>query len=278
MAGMFLSSSAFSHGICRYRSDCNGLGWTRKAEAHVFNFGFPLSRIRTSCGYNSLADAIRSNSCAYQRTRNSFAGCQQSGYVSKRICARGNAYSSLFQKLNFDNFSSVEDFEQSETVSKKVHFNRNSVAIDSVNGFMETKGKSMFSSYEVRVWIPTSETDTLETSEKTIVFGKLVLMNGELIKEGFFKEYDFRVSTNRDGVSRVDLNNIMLHFDLPEGITSDMVEVMTLSDGGADESDAFDSKIKENEINIPTPPIVGVFLVCELRSTGSAIKFFWCDK
>ena len=37
-------------------------------------------------------------------------------------------------------------------------------------------------------------------------------------------------------------------------------------------------KTNENEINIPTPPKVGVFLVCELRSTGSSIKFFLCDK
>lgn len=268
---MFVSFETMAHGICRTRQSCNGLGWTRKAHAAVWMLGVPKTRSHKRCKWDNVSPgnasgnddvvASVSNACAYQMTINNWQqGCLKLGsvYRWKRICARGKEYSSLFQNVYIKDEDMEntlgEGYEKSETGSKSIYFNGDHIRIDSINGFMETKGKSMFSSYEIRIWLPTSEMDTLETEAKTLIYGKLKLINGKLVKEGFFKDHVIRVSTNRDGAYRVDLKNIMLNFKLPEGITSDMVEVMSVSDGGTDEEDAFENKVQTDKVNFKIFP------------------------
>jgi len=268
MVGLPLSSKA--DGIVKTRNSCNWnfTGWKYVAKARTFKLGVWGTTEKGGCASgNYLAE--RDNGCAYQWAQNFYGAHAEGGsvYKNKSICARGNKNSDLYYDLN-NSSASIDDsyYERGEYSTARVVFNSSSVVMDSINIHLEAKGKDLFSSFEIMMWLP-EENDTVANLDKAFLHGKIVLMNGKVHGTDVFKDTPLRVSKDAEGIYSVTINNFKAIGVLPEGITNEnsVIEVMTSSDAGIDEQSVINNSLTIDDISVtvfpnPTSDLVKITL------------------
>lgn len=268
MVGIPLSSKA--DGIVITRNDCNWTttGWSHVAKARTFKFGLPGTTKDGGCG-TGYYYASRDNGCAFQWARNNYGSHAEGGsvYRQQSICARGNKKSDLYNNIfNTSNFIEDDYYERGEYSTARIVFNSSNVVMDSINIQMEARGKNLFSSFEIMMWLP-EENDTVASLEKAFLHGKIVLMNGKVQGTGVFKDTPLRVSKDAEGIYSVTVSNFKAIGVLPEGITTEnsVIEVMTSSDAGIDEQSAISDALTNDDISVsafpnPTSDLVNISL------------------
>lgn len=183
------------------------------------------------------------------------------------FCARGNTSSELY----YDYFSNITNnynyFEHGEYSTSRVQFKSHEVIMDSINIELQAKGKDMFSSFEIMMWLPQNKNDTVESVEKSFLHGKITLMNGEVVGTGVFKDLSLRVRKSNEGIYTVVVQNFKAIGELPEGITNEnsTIEVVTMSDGGIDEENAISNALNDSSLTAdvfpnPTSDILNISL------------------
>lgn len=268
MIGLPFSSKA--DGIVITRNDCDWTttGWMYVAKARTFKLGFWSTEKNGGCAIGDYF-AQNDNGCAYQWARNNYGAHSEGGsvYKNKAICARGNKNSDLFYDL-YNPSAYIDDsyYEKGEYSTARVVFNASSVVMDSINIQLEAKGKDLFSSFEIMMWLP-NKNDTVASLDKAFLHGKIVLMNGQVKGTGIFKDIPLRVRKNAEGIYTVTVSNFKAIGILPEGITNEnnTIEVMTKSDAGIDEQVAIHNFMSNAELSVssypnPTSDLVNISL------------------
>lgn len=251
-----ISQLAFSHGECKNRSDCNwtvNTPWQYKAKARCSKFGIPSSTTDLDCPYNGgdgYAYAYKNNGCAWQSAANNYGSWTFGGsvYKNKRICARGFSSSDLYYDIVSIQPEDLEDYEKSTIKTSPTLFKSDHVAIESIHGFLEAKGSDLFSSFEIKMWLPTSPADETITAEKTFFAGKVELYNGQLIVTGDFPKNAFELVETAPGVHQVIFKDWAIKATLPEGVNgeTDLIEVVGISDGGVHEANVLSATLLES--------------------------------
>lgn len=248
---------SLADGNCRTRNDCNLTGWKYKARARVNKFGLPSRDVDKGCpgGYYF---AYVDNGCAWQNAENSYGTHAENGSVYKNtsICARGNSSSELYYDYFLDNRKDNSFFEHGKYSTSRVQFQNKKVTLDSINIQLQAKGEDLYSSFEVMMWLPQDEHDTIQSVEKSFLYGKIQLMNGKVKGEGIFEDVPLSVRKDAEGIYTVTLNNFKAIGKLPEGITNQnsTIEVYTSSDGGIDEKSAIEHALDNNSFEVKTYP------------------------
>lgn len=280
---VLFSTNSLAGGSCKNRKKDQCVnGWKYKAEARVWNFGVPKINTAKSCpGYdNGLAFASVSNNCAWQHSQNYYGSWAFDGSVfkNKAICSRGEAYSDLFiSASSYYDFDKDNAYEESKIKTSETIFNSNSVEIKSVEGYLKQSGDGMFSYFEVIMWVPSNDSDSIITEEKTFYHGKVELKSGKLIVTGDFKEDDFYVKREADGSCLVELNNLSVFAEIPSWVNSeDDIEVVGINEGGQDEEEFFDKfKDADKLFNISPNPASDVVNIKMLeKSEDTESNFF----
>lgn len=135
----------------------------------------------------------------------------------------------------------------------------------------------MFSYFEVIMWVPSNDSDSIITEEKTFYHGKVELKSGKLIVTGDFKEDDFYVKREADGSYLVELNNLSVFAEIPSWVNSeDDIEVVGINEGGQDEEEFFDKfKDADKLFNISPNPASDVVNIKMLeKSEDTESNFF----
>ena len=280
----------YSHGSCKNRNNCSGTintPYKYRASARVVSFGLPKWQISKDCPQsaggigNGVAFASVSNSCANQSARNQSGKWELKGRVTKhkRFCSRGQIYPDLYYDLGQYMEEDESDYEDSDIYTSNTIFSQHSVRIDSISGFMRQKGNNMHTSFEVIMWLPEDDHDTTITPQKTFFNGKVELSNGELIAYGDFESIDFTLSVNGEGESIVVFDNFSIEAFLPDGIdgTSDLIEVVGISDGHEDEEadidDFLNSESEIFEVTINPNPTNNLITI-EVGSLDNTTRIF----
>lgn len=268
MVGMPLSSKADGIVITRNTCNWNTTGWSHVAKARTFKLGFWGTDKKGGCG-TGYYYASRDNGCAFQWARNNYGSHAEGGsvYKNKRICARGNKSSDLYNNLyNASSYTEDNYYERGEYSTARIVFNSSNVVMDSINIQLEAKGKDLFSSFEIMMWLP-EENDTVASLDKAFLHGKIVLMNGKVQGTGIFKDTPLRVNKDAEGIYSVTISNFKAIGVLPEGITNEnnVIEVMTSSDAGIDEQSAISNALTNDDISVsafpnPTSDLVNISL------------------
>lgn len=254
---LFFTQNAFSHGSCNNRNSCNwtiNTEWQYKAFARCSKFGIPSSTTDKDCPYTSgdgYAYAYKDNGCAWQSSTNNYGSWSFDGsvYKNKRICARGFSNSELYYDIAATMNDGIEDYESSKVKTSKTIFSEDAVTINSMSGFLEAKGDDLFSSFEIKMWLPNSEEDTEITTKKTFFEGKVELLNGQLLVTGDFPKDAFFIEEHANGIFTVKFNQVMIQAKLPKGINgkTDLIEVVGISDGGVHEAQVLSTALADTE-------------------------------
>lgn len=260
VGSLFLTQNAFSHGKCTNRNNCNwtiNTEWQYKAYARCSKFGIPSTSADKDCPYTTgdgYAHAYKDNGCAWQSATNSYGSWSFGGsvYKKKRICARGFTNSDLYYDIVANMADGIEDYETSKIQTSTTIFSENAVTIQSMSGFLEAKGEDLFSSFEIKMWLPNSENDTKITAEKTFFEGKVELLNGRVTVTGDFPKEAFSIKELPNGIYTVTFNNVTIEANLPKHIdgTTDLIEVVGISDGGVHEAKVLSNTIQETAADL----------------------------
>lgn len=257
IGSLFLSQSASAHGSCNNRNSCNwtiNTEWQYKALARCSKFGVPSSVTDKDCPYTTgdgYAYAYKDNGCAWQSSTNNYGSWSFNGsvYRQTRICARGRTSSDLYYDIATNMNEGIEDYESSKIQTSTTIFSEKDITINSMSGFLEAKGEDLFSSFEIKMWLPNSEEDTEITSEKTFYEGKVELLNGKVTVTGDFPKEAFSVVEYENGIYSVVFDGVSIKAILPQGINgkTDLIEVVGTSDGGVREAQVLSKNIKETK-------------------------------
>jgi hypothetical protein len=254
LAFLFASpTESFADGICRTRNSCNFWNSQHRYEARsrVTNNFINFNQNKAwSCAPNSVY-AFIANNCAWQESHNYYGAHYYGGAVVSNYssCSRGGLKSDLYSAIFSSNFAPDETFsEKSEIRTGVVKFNSNHSIMDSINGYVSANGENVFSSFEVIMWIPQNEEDSIPTSESTFQRGKITLMNGVVITDGCFSGLNLVPTIDASGNAVLNLRNLSVTGYFPDGVTSTStgIEVMSISDGGVDENHALRQLVNED--------------------------------
>jgi len=282
MIGLPLSSKADGIVITRNTCSWNTTGWSHVAKARTYKLGIWGTTKNGGCGSGNYY-AERDNGCAFQWAQNFYGAHAEGGsvYKNKSICARGNKNSDLYYDL-YNSSTSVDDsyYERGEYSTARVVFNSTSVVMDSINIQLNAKGKDLFSSFEIMMWLP-KENDTIASLDKAFLHGKIVLMNGKVQGTGVFKDIPLRVNKDSEGIYSVTVSNFKAIGILPEGITNknSVIEVMTSSDAGIDEQPAINNALTNDDISVsafpnPTSDLVNISLYNDSNNETYSITIY----
>lgn len=261
-----IPEDSFGHGWAKTRNKtCSGFDvsssepWIYRARARVVRLGWPTQQTSRDCPQsiggtgNGVAFASASNSCAWQEVRNEWGAHTFKGGVTRnrRICSRGTVYSNLYYDISkYLQFEEEEEFEESEIYSSKVIFNVNSIRIDTLKGSFIQNGNNLISSYELVMWLPSNETDSIINDENTFFSGKIELTNGEVNTYGDFEGLNFQLINHPNGEIEVIFDD-SIDVQLPDSINgqSTLIEVSATSHGDEDEdSDISDFLDQSNDL------------------------------
>ena len=259
---IIIPEDLFAHGWSKTRNEtCSGFDiepWMFRARARVVRFGWPTQQTRRDCPASfggtgiGVAFASASNSCAWQTVRNEWGASTLRGRVTKnrRLCSRGTVYSNLYYDISkYLKFEDEEEFEESEIYSSKVIFNNNSIRIDTLKGSFIQNGNNLISSYELVMWLPNNETDSIINDENTFYSGKIELTNGEVNTYGDFEGLNYQIINHLNGEIEVIFDDV-IDVQLPDSINghSTLIEVSGTSHGDEDEdSDISDFLNQSND-------------------------------
>lgn len=255
---IFLSNSAFSHGICRNRNSCSGswnTPWMYKAHVRVSKWGRPRYRTDKDCPYGGGGDgacsAYRNNGCAWQYALNDHGNWYFSGsvYRHSRVCSRGFSSSELYYDLLGSIPKESNDHEESDLKTKGTRFEKSAVYIDDITGFLTAKGNDTFSSFEVIMWLPSNDNDSIMSEKKVFFKGKIELSNGKVNVTGDFPKNSYKIFKSDNGEYTVKFSKLDIKASLPKGVNgkSDLIEVVGISDGGTVEKNIITNTIKKTE-------------------------------
>lgn len=248
---------SLADGNNRTRNNCNWTGWKYKARARVNKFGVPKRDVDKGCP-GAYYYAYVDNGCAWQNAENWYGTHAENGsvYANTSICARGNSSSDLYYNYFLDNSEDNSFFEHGRYSTARVQFQHKNVIMDSINIKLQAKGENLYSSFEIMMWLPQDKNDTIQSVEKSFLYGKIKLMNGEVKGEGVFEDIPLTVRKNAEGIYSVTINNFRANGKLPEGITNEnsTIEVYTSSDGGIDEKSAIENALGNDALEVKTYP------------------------
>lgn len=268
------STIVFGHGTAKSRNkSCNFIrSWQFKAKAAVSRLGWPNQDLKRRC--DDIAKAQIDNGCAYQVAINDLGRTQFYGsvYRQNNICARGNIYSELYYDLNDDINDDIGGYENSKITTGDILYENDYVIINNVNGDLLVNGLNLFSSFEVIMWLPLGDIDSLITDEKTFFKGKVELLNGELNVSGDFSKEIFNLSITKKGEYLLEFKNASLKAKLPEGINGkeDLIEVVAISDAGTSENLNILNHLKNDSIyfNVFPNPVVNNIMNISIKEKG----------
>ncbi len=264
----------FAHGWTKTRNNtCSGFDiapWMFRARARVAAFGFPSQQTSRDCpesaggSGNGVAFAGRSNYCAWQTARNEWGASTLRGRVTRnrRLCSRGSIYSDLYYGISSYLDIEDEEFEESDIYSSKVIFEENSIKIDTINGSFIQKGNNLISSYELVMWLPKDDTDSIIKNDKTFFYGKIELANGQVNTYGDFEEINYELINHPNGETEVVFDEL-IYVQLPDSVNglSTLIEVSATSHGEEDEegdiSDFLDQSNNLFNVSITPNPTSG---------------------
>lgn len=284
--------SAFSHGTCRTRSQCSWSvndAYKYKAHARVTYLGYPRTATDRDCPVNDggsgngYAYAAKSNKCAVQSAKNYWGRYTFAGSVSKRRCARGSSSSQLFYDMSSNFDENFDGYEESEIQTSITNFKEDRITIDSINGFLKVKGNEMFSSFDVKIWLPSDNYDTTMTEEKTFYSMKVELINGGINYTDGLNKNAFELIEITNGEFILKIKNLSIEAMLPKNINGleDIIEVVVTSDGGSREESVITSISEESTKNIsvklspnPTNGIVKINFNDDFSKESINIKIY----
>ena len=227
---MLLPLASKADGIVTTRNTCdwNFTGWRYIAKARTSKLGVFATNQDGGCQIGNYY-TYRDNGCARQWARNNFGAHSEDGsvYKNKAICARGNSNSDLYfnlqEKLNKDD---EQYFEASKYSTARVKFNSQSVIMDSINIKLQAKGKDLFTSFEIMMWLP-DKYDTIASLDKAFLHGKIILKDGKVQGIGIFKDIPLVVQKENDGSYIVTITDFKAVGILPDGKTNENSRLCT---------------------------------------------------
>lgn len=266
-------TTSLAGGYNRNRNSCNwsvNCNWQYKADARVQCFGIPTRTFQKACPLDHIpqsnnclmntghAYAYASNNNAWQKADNNNGAWLYDGHVHnrKRFCSRGENYSDLLMLTSFLADDKAEDaYERSFITTESSSFSNDRLSVSGIKGYLKTRGNGMYSSFEIMAWLPTNESDTIESIEKAFFYGKVELRSNRLIVSGDFKESDFIFERLENGEVQVTLNNFSIEAIYPNGVTNNnIIEVVGISDGGVDEEYFLKENTDASKISVSPNP------------------------